>query len=67
MQTPENAKYRNSTTQECMYTKPARERKILQLLGVRWYLIGNIMVDDWEERRPVLVLHGHPSYNIRIQ
>ena len=49
-----------------MYTKPARERKILQLLSVWWYLIGNVVVDDWEEWRPVLVLHGHPSYDIEL-
>lgn len=67
MQTSENTKYRNPTIPECMYTKPACERKILQLLSVCWYLIGDIMVDDWEERRPVLVLHGHPSYNIKLQ
>jgi len=24
------------------------------------------VVDDWEEWRPVLVLHGHPSYDIEL-
>jgi hypothetical protein len=43
-------------------TEPACKSKILQPLRVGRYLIGNVMVNDREERRPVLVLHGHPGY-----
>ena len=43
------------------YQASLQKYKILQLLHIGWYLIGNVMVDDGEEWWPVLLLHRHAS------